>query len=66
MRNNSLSNCSKSSSTPPNNPPILQSKYPILHSHINTSDIKDMPLDIIYLKNFLSEVSSGGDRRKKN
>ena len=49
---------SKFSSTPPNNPPVLQSKYPILNSHnINTSTWKEYPLDVIYLKNILSKVS---------
>ena len=58
MRNNSSSNYSKYSSTPPDNPPIIQSKYPILDSHnINTTNLKDKPLDIIHLKNLLSEVS---------
>ena len=50
IHNNSSSNCSKSSSTPPDNPPILQSEYPILDSNnINTSNLKDKPLDIIFL-----------------
>ena len=45
-------------STPPDNPPVLQSKHPILHSHnINTSTLKDKYLDIIYLNTLLSEVS---------
>ena len=41
MRNNSTSICFKSSSTPPDNPPVLQSKYSILDSHnINTASFK--------------------------
>ena len=49
---------SKSSSTPPDNPTVLQSKYPILDSHnINTYTLKYNPLDAIYLKNLLFEVS---------
>ena len=45
---------SKASSILPNNPPILQSKYPILDYHnIDTSTLKDNPLGIIYLKNFV-------------
>ena len=58
LRNNSSSNYSKSSSTPLDNPPVLQSKYPILDSYnINTSTLKDKRLDIMYLKNLLSVVS---------
>ena len=58
MCNNSPSICSKSSSIPPDNPPILQSKYPILDSdNISTSTLKDHPLDTKYLNNLLSEVS---------
>ena len=50
---NSPSNCSKSSSTP-----ILQSIYPILDKlNINTSNLDDKPLDVVFLKNLLSEVS---------
>ena len=48
---------SKSSSIPPDNTPVLQSKYPTLDYNINTSTLKDNPLDIVYLKNLLSEVS---------
>ena len=56
--NNSSSNCSKSSSKSPDTAPILQSIYPILDSHdINTSNLNYKPLDIILLKNLLSEVS---------
>ena len=51
LRNNSSSNYSKSSSTPLDNPPVLQS------NNINTSTLKDKRLDIMYLKNLLSEVS---------
>ena len=40
------------------NPPILQSLYPILNSlNINTSKFNDKPLDIIFFNNLLSEVS---------
>ena len=56
--NNSPSDCSKSSSTSHGNPPILQSIYPILDKlNINTSNLDDKPLDIIFLKNLLSEIS---------
>ena len=52
------SNSSKSTSTSYDNPPILQSMYPILDNlKINTSKLDDKPLDIIFLKNLLSEVS---------
>ena len=55
---NSPSNCSKSSSTSHDNPPILQSLYPILDKlNIDTSKLDDKPLDVIYLNNLLSEVS---------
>ena len=48
---------SKASFIPPDNPPVLQSKYPILDSHnINTSTVKNKPLDPVYLKNLISEV----------
>ena len=58
MRKKSSSDCLKSSSIPPDNLPILQSKYHILDSHnINTSTLKDKYLDIIYLNTLLSEVS---------
>ena len=58
MHDNSLLISSKSSSTPPENPHVLQSKYPILDSHnINTFTLNDNPLDLIYLNNLLSEVS---------
>ena len=57
MRNNSTSICFKSLSTPPDNPPVLQSKYSILDSHnINTSSLKNKPLGMKYLKHLLSEV----------
>ena len=50
---------STSTSTLHNNPPILQSLYPILKSfNINTSNLKNKQLDVIYLKYLLSEVSS--------
>ena len=40
------------------NPPILQSLYPILDKlHINTSKLDDKHLDVICVKNLLSEVS---------
>ena len=55
---NTPSNSSKSTSTSYDNPPILQSMYPILDKlNINTSKLDDKPLDIIFLKNLLSEVS---------
>ena len=45
MHDNSLLISSKSSPTPPDNPPVLQSKYPILDSHnINTFTLNDNPL----------------------
>ena len=54
----SSSNCSKSSSTSHDNPPILQSIYLILDSlNINTSNLKDKPLHMILFRNLLSEVS---------
>ena len=44
---------STSSSTLHDNPPILQSIYPILDKlNINTSKLDVKPLGIIYLKNF--------------
>ena len=47
-----------SSSTSHDNPPILKSLYPILNSlNINTSDLENKHLDVIYIKNVLSEVS---------
>ena len=60
---NTSSNCSKSTSaststssstsTSHDNPPILLSLYPILDKlNINTSDLDDKPLDVIYLKIF--------------
>ena len=65
---NTSSNCSKSTSTSTftstststshDNPPILPSLYPILDKlNINTSKLDDKPLDVISLKNLLSEVS---------
>ena len=62
------SNCSKpvstsiftstSTSTSHDNPPILPSLYPILDEiNINPSKLDDKPLNVIYLKNLLSEVS---------
>ena len=57
---NTPSNCSKSisTSTSHNNPPILQSMYPILDKlDINTSNLEDKNLNVIFLKNLLSEVS---------
>ena len=67
---NTSSNCSKSTptststsssiftSTSHKNPPILPSLYPIIEKlNINTSTLDDKPLDEIYLKTFLSEVS---------
>ena len=55
-----LSNYSKAISTSisHDNPPILTSLYPILDKlNINTSDLENKNLDVIYLKNLLSEVS---------
>ena len=65
---NTSSNCSKSISTSTftstntsishDNPPILPSLYPILDQlNINTSNLDDKYLDVIYLKNLLPEVS---------
>ena len=57
---NAPSNSSKSTSTSISydNPPILQSMYPILDTlNINTSKLDDKPLDVIFIKNLLSEVS---------
>ena len=49
---------SSSTSTFHDNPLILQPLYPILDKlNINTSKLDDKFLDVIYLKNFLSEVS---------
>ena len=49
---------SSSTSTLHDNPPILQSFYPILDKlNINTSKLDDKPLDVIYLKNLSSKVS---------
>ena len=70
---------STSTSTLHENPPILQSLYPIVDKlNINTSKLDDKPLDVIYSKNSLSEVScvltddnismyfeKGGGRKKK-
>ena len=51
-------NCSKSSSISHNNLHILQSIYPILDKlNINTSNLDDKSLNVIFLKNSLSEVS---------
>ena len=48
----------KSTSTSHDNPPILQSMYPILDMlNINTSNLDHKPFDLIFLKNLLSEVS---------
>ena len=48
---------SKYSSTLPDNTHVLQSKYLILDIHIiNTSTLKDYPLDIIYLEKNLKLV----------
>ena len=55
---NDPSNSLKSTSTSYENPPILQSMYPILDKlNINTSKLDDKHLDIIFLKNWLSQVS---------
>ena len=63
---NTSPNCSKSTSTSTftspstshDNPPILPSLYPNLDKlKINTSDLDDNHLDVIYLKNLLSNVS---------
>ena len=44
------SNCSKSSSSSHDNPPILQSIYPILDKiNINISNLNDRPLDVMLL-----------------
>ena len=73
-------NCLKSLFISPDKPSILQSKYPILDpNNINTSNLKDKPLDIKHLKNLLSEDScvlkdnninihleNWGGRRKNN
>ena len=49
---------SSSTSTSHDNPPILKSLYPILNSlNVDTSDLENKYLDVIYLKNSLSEVS---------
>ena len=54
----SPSNCSKSSSTSHDNPPIPQSVYLILDKlNINTFKLDDKPLDLIFLNNLLSKVS---------
>ena len=43
---------STSTSTSHDNPPILQSLYPILNSlNIDISDLENKQLDVIYLKN---------------
>ena len=56
-KSTSTSTCS-STSTSHDNPPILQSLYPILDKHnIDTYKLDDKPLDVIYLNNLLSEVS---------
>ena len=58
IHNNSSSNCSKSSSMPPDNPPILQSEYPILDSNnINTSYLKREFFGCYIFEKLLSEVS---------
>ena len=50
MHDNSSLVSSKSSCTPHDNPPIFQSKYPILDSHsIKTCNFKENPLDYIYI-----------------
>ena len=55
---NSPSNCTKSTSISHDNLPILQSMYPILDKfNTKTSKLDDKPLDAIFLKNLLSEVS---------
>ena len=55
---NDPSNCSKSISTSHNNTPLLQTLYPILDSlDINSSNLQDDNLDVIFLKYCLSEVS---------
>ena len=47
-----------STSTLHENPHIFQSWYPILDKiNINTFELDDEPLNVIYLKNLLSEVS---------
>ena len=48
---NDPSNCSKSISTSHDNPPILQTLYPILDSlDINTTNLEYKHLDVIFLK----------------
>ena len=55
---NAPSNYSKSTSTLHDNPPLLQTLYPILDSlDINTSNLVDDHLNDLFLKNLLSEVS---------
>ena len=49
---------SKSSSTPPDNPHVLQSKHLILDSrNVNIYTLKDNSLDVTYLNNLLYEFS---------
>ena len=49
MCKHSSSNCSKSASTSHDNPPILQSIYPILDKlNINTSNLDAKILDVIF------------------
>ena len=46
-----------STSTSRDNPPIIQTLYPILDSlDVNTSNLEDKHLDNIFLNNLLSEV----------
>ena len=48
---NDSSNCSKSISTSYDNPPILQTLYPVLDSlDINTTNLEYKHLDVIFLK----------------
>ena len=55
---NAPSNSSKPTSTLYDNPPILQSMYPILDElNINNSILDDKSLEVICLKNLLSKVS---------
>ena len=50
---------STSTSTSHDNPPILQTLYPILESlNIDTSDLENKPMIVINLMNLLSEVCS--------
>ena len=50
-------NGSKSSTSSIGNTPIILSKYPILDNHnIDTSNLEERPLDVIYFKNFFQKL----------